>query len=212
MATYSSKIFETTDLVEAKGVILTPTGNLGTEARWEIETPYLAELLGNALGLKAGQLLVDYGCGAGRLSRALIERFGCTVLGVDISQSMRGLAPAYVDNPAFSVVSRMMLQTMVRGGLRIDAAISVWVLQHCLAPREDIDLMRQALKEGGRLGVVNMRARAVPTEANGWVNDGTDVAALLAARLTPVETGQLAQTSVGPTIAEHTFWGVYRRD
>lgn len=72
--------------------------------------------------------------------------------------------------------------------------------------------MRQALKDGGRLGVVNMRARAVPTEASGWVNDGADVAALLGARLTPVETAQLVPDSVGQIVAEHTFWGAYRRD
>jgi hypothetical protein len=154
---------------------------------------------------------VDYGCGVERLSKALIERVGCTVLSVDFSQSMRRLAPAYIDNPAFSVVSRMMLQTMVQNGLGIDAAISEWVLQHCLAPM-NTSPDRQALEDGGRLGVVNMRARAVPTEANGWVNDGTDVAALLGALLTPAETGQLAQDSVGEIIAEHTFWGVYRRD
>lgn len=211
MPTYSSRIFETADLVEAKNIILTPSGNRGTEARWEIETPYLADLLGNALRLQSGQLVVDYGCGVGRLSKALIERFGCIVLGVDISQSMRGLAPAYVDNPAFSVVSRMMLQSMVQCGLRIDAAISVWVFQHCLNPSEDIALVRQALKEGGRMGVVNMLARAVPTEANGWVNDGTDVAGLLGSLLTSVEAGQLAPKSVGETTAEHTFWGIYER-
>jgi len=56
-----------------------------------------------------------------------------------------------------------------------------------------------------------MIRRAVPTEADGWVNDGIDVAALLASLLTPVETGELDPELVGAKTAEHTFWGVYHR-
>lgn len=211
MPTYSSKIFEASNLHLAKEVILTPSENKGTDDRWKIESPYLASLLGDYLELKPGQIVVDYGCGIGRISKLIIERYDCRVLGVDISQSMRGLAPGYVDSPAFSAISRSMLQALVEAGLQVDAAISVWVLQHCLNPREDIALIRQALKMRAPLGVVNMIRRAVPTEADGWVNDGIDVAALLASLLTPVETGELDPELVGAKTAEHTFWGVYHR-
>jgi trans-aconitate methyltransferase len=120
----------------------------------------LAELLGSALDLKSGQMVVDYGCGVGRLSKALIERYDCLVLGVDSSASMRSLATDYVGSGAFSVVSRRTFDALSRGGFKADAAVCVWVLQHCLQPAADIGLIRRALEDGCGLAVVNNLGRA----------------------------------------------------
>ncbi|MDB5477334.1 MAG: hypothetical protein JWP49_2845 [Phenylobacterium sp.] len=154
-------------------------------------------------------LVVDLGCGIGRLSKALIERSGCLVLGIDLSQDMRGFAPAYVGSPNFSVVSPEVFARMVDGGLRADAAISVWVLQHCLDPAADIDRLARGLAPGGRLLAVNNVNRAVPTVEKRWGDDGIDVRTALAARLDPCQEGGLDPAGVGQLLSIGAFWGLY---
>jgi SAM-dependent methyltransferase len=209
--TYNPRIFDVADEAAAKSIILQTTGALDTDQRWRTETPYLAELIGDRIQARPGALIVDYGCGIGRLAKALIERHGCRVLGVDISQDMRALAPPYVASPNFSVVSPEVFSGMVKGGLRVDGAFSVWVIQHCLAPREDLDLIRAGLRSGGRLAMVNMKSRAVPTVEKPWAGDGVDVRQLLGERFTVREEGVLDTAVVGQLISDVSFWGVYDR-
>lgn len=209
--TYNPGIFAAPDLKAAKRIIVTGTVDQGTEDRWQRETPYLAELLGELLEIRPGMLVVDYGCGVGRLSKALIERFNCLVMGVDSSAEMRGLAPAYVDHPNFSVVSRRTFQGLIGGGLRAQAAFSVWVLQHCLRPLEDIGLIADALPPGASIAIVNTLRRVVPTIESGWADDGLDLQALLAERFSPVSTGKLDAEVVGPATAAASYWTAYTR-
>lgn len=209
IATYDPTIFEVADIDGARDIILTPLGDQGTDERWTTETPYIAGLIGTALNLQPGSLVLDYGCGIGRVSKALIEAHSCTVLGVDISARMRSLAPQYVDSSGFSVVSRRMLERMAANGFRADAAISIWVLQHCAQPTEDVYLLRSALRAGGRLAVANNEHRAVPAKEIPWVDDGIDVHTLLSSSFNELEFGRLDPHVVGERIASNTWWGVY---
>jgi SAM-dependent methyltransferase len=207
--TYNPQFFDAADPETARRIILTREGDLDTAERWERETPYLTDLISDRLALKPGMLVVDFGCGIGRLSKALIERSGCLVLGVDLSQDMRGFAPTYVGSPNFSVVSPEMFARMVDGGLRADAAISVWVLQHCLDPVAEIDRLARGLAPGGRLLAVNNVNRAVPTVEKRWGDDGIDIRAALGERLKPCQEGGLDPAAVGQLLAIGAYWGLY---
>jgi cyclopropane fatty-acyl-phospholipid synthase-like methyltransferase len=209
--TYDRRVFDVPDEQAAKRIILTPEFGEGTDQRWERETPYLVDLIGQQLSPKRDALVIDYGCGIGRLAKALIERFGVRVLGVDLSERMRALAPDYVKSQMFSVVSPHMLQSMADGGLRADHAFSVWVLQHCLSPALDISLLRHAIAEDGRLFVANLKGRAVPTAEGVWANDGLDVFALLAERFAVAAKGELDEAFVPPQTREITFWATLGR-
>src|SRR6185503_7519527 len=127
---------------------LTPEGR-STQERWETETPALASLAGAVLKLTPDSRVLDYGCGIGRLSKALIERFGCRVTGVDISAPMRALAPDYVRSHRFEAITPAAL--FDRGEGAFDAGLAIWVLQHCHKPQADSGLIRRALRAGGRL-------------------------------------------------------------
>src|SRR5690348_6126388 len=125
---YDPSVFDVTTLDAAKQIILTKEDADSSDQRWAKETPYLAELMVEHLKLVPSDLVLDYGCGVGRMSAALIKKCGCSVIGVDQSPSMRALAQVYVSNPKFA--------TFAPGALLADVvapchhAISVWVLQH----------------------------------------------------------------------------------
>jgi SAM-dependent methyltransferase len=207
--TYNAGIFEVASLQAAREIILTPGADAGTDERWERETPYLAELLGDILDLRPGALVIDYGCGIGRVAKALIERFDCKVLGVDASAPMRAMAPEYVSSAAFSAVSRHMLEVMLTSGLRADAAISVWVLQHAFQPDQDVRLIKRVLRPGAPFGLVNLNRRAVPTHERRWHDDGKDVRVLVAEQFNERAAGALDRDVVGAITAEHSFWALY---
>ena len=143
---------------QAKRIILTNEGGLDSEARWQTETPYLIELILRSFALGPDMVVLDYGCGIGRVAKAMIEVSGCSVVGLDISGSMRQLARDYVGSDRFIAVSPGQYDTMVAAGLRVNAAIAVWVLQHCLQPAEDIARIRRSIVPKGRIFVLNMSA------------------------------------------------------
>jgi len=187
MALYYPEIFNVADIGAAKDVILTNEGpGADTETRWAIETPYVMSLIAAALAPNPGTLVLDYGCGIGRMAKAMIDSTGCSVIGLDISPNMRALANDYVASDRFTALSPRQFDRLVASGLRVDAAISVWVLQHCFAPADDIARIHSGLTAGGRCFILNMPKRAVPARLTetpentfDWLSDGVDVKALL---------------------------------
>ena len=208
--TYNPAVFAVGDIDQAMRIILTPEDST-TEERWRIETSYLADLIEAQLEVNPGTLLLDYGCGIGRLGKELIGRQDCTVVGADISPQMRMLAVQYVGSERFTSCGPAALDTLIASGLRCDAAISVWVLQHARAPHEDIALIRAALRPGAPLFVVNNVRRAVPTLEAGWADDGVDIKALLAEAFDPEEEGVIPVDKTTPAISRGTYWARLRR-
>ena len=186
-AHYYPQIFDAPDMQRAREIILTNEGpGADTESRWAGETPYVLELIRQAVDLEPRSVVLDYGCGLGRLSKAMIDAAGCSVIGLDISTQMLNLGQSYVQSERFIPVGPAQLDILVSAGLRVDAVIAVWVLQHCFSPATEIERMRRSLAVSGRGFVLNMRVRAVPAVVQSseapafhWANDQQDVAALL---------------------------------
>jgi 2-polyprenyl-3-methyl-5-hydroxy-6-metoxy-1,4-benzoquinol methylase len=99
--TYNPTVFDQVDLDSARRIILTPEGST-TDLRWATETPVVRSLIERTVNPTAQMLILDFGCGVGRIAKELIARRGCSVIGVDISGTMRALATDYVasDNSA----------------------------------------------------------------------------------------------------------------
>jgi len=212
---YYPGIFDAETLSQAKEIILTTEGpGADTETRWARETPYVLELLRCQIPVTSSSLVVDYGCGIGRIAKAMIDATGCFVIGVDISARMRQLASDYVGSDRFCAMAPEQFDKLVEMGLRVDAAIAVWVLQHCLAPAEDVDRICRSLVDAGHCFVLNMPKRAVPAlvqDADGktrfvWASDRKDVRALLCARLTVAAEGQPDMTRVPKMADAGAFW------
>lgn len=159
---YYKDMFKVQDIEQAKKIILTEERQGGDHnQRWDRETAYMQDLFAEGLGDLNGKTVLDFGCGIGRLSRVLLEKYNCHVLGVDISPDMRRMATDYVNSERFSVISYEMFCTLTeRGAIQADCAIAVYVLQHVFDPARDIKLLSQAVAD--KLLVLNLKHRAVP--------------------------------------------------
>lgn len=205
-ASFNPGFYDVGSLQEAKEVILGPEKHETVEQRWERETPYLAGLMQRTLGLTESSLLLDYGCGIGRMSKEMMTRSGCRAIGVDYSTNMRALAANYVDSARFAAIDAAMLGDVVTA--KFDAAITVWVLQHCINPIENILHIVRALKPNGKLFVLN-DLRLIPTNV-GFVRDDIDVAELLFDHFMMVEKIELSET-IGKDLAARSHCAVYER-
>jgi SAM-dependent methyltransferase len=211
-ATYDASVFTNIETVDdAVRIILTPEAGMTSVHRWKTETPYLMTLIEKHI--KGGTVL-DYGCGIGRLSKPLIEKHGCTVIGADISPNMRALAASCVDSDLFFALHPDML--LLLGPSFAHAAIAVWTLQHCFAPKDDISNIHRALGTAGTLFIVNNVRRVVPVSDghNGrWADDQIDINALICqSGFDLIERGQLDGDDIAPgTLRDSTFWAAYRK-
>jgi SAM-dependent methyltransferase len=206
--TYDPSVFQVNDLAAAMKTILTEE-DTSSDTRWKTETPYVVDLIGQYLTIDRDSLLLDYGCGIGRVAKELIARYGCRVIGTDISAQMRALAPVYVDSDRFFACSPVMLDTLLEQGVAFDGAMAIWVLQHCFRPADDIARIRRALKPKSRLFTLNNLQRAVPTREKGWYDDRLDMRALLRNEFTLLQEGKPALEHTSPLIAQNTYWAVF---
>jgi SAM-dependent methyltransferase len=174
VAIFRPQAFEASSIEEAMHVTVTPEPGTTSKERWEKETPFLVEDISKWLPIDANSSVLDYGCGVGRISKELIDKLGCRVIGVDASPSMRRLAPEYVESERFTVWSPELLQKLTAKGFQADFAISLWVIQHVLDPVQVIQAINMALRPGGLFYALNQTVRCVPTD-KGWTDDGFDV-------------------------------------
>jgi SAM-dependent methyltransferase len=207
MSQFDSEVFNVISIEHAKRVILSPEIGLTMEERWEKETAYLVEQIMNRMPPDQGwDTLVDYGCGIGRISKALLSRFKYKIVGVDISPSMRSFAAAYVDHENFVALSPFMFRSL---GIKVKAAISVWTLQHCENPAQDLENIYNALYPDGRLFVVNENGRYLPTR-HFWVNDGVDVFATLNEKFTMIDIQRLAPEVITEAASNRTYMATFK--
>jgi len=189
---YRPEVFDVVSIEAAKEMIVTPVPGATSDQRWVKETTYLAADIAKHIPIGPESVVLDYGCGIGRMSKQLIETTGCRVIGVDFSKSMRLLATDYVLSERFVIWSPETLDQMIAKGFRVDAAISIWVIQHVLNPVEVLNRIYSAIKPGGMHYSLN-QARCVPTD-HGWINDRFDIAENLRQQYAEVAAYQLPES------------------
>lgn len=208
---YDASVFMNVETVDdAVSIILTPEAGMTSRNRWNKETPYLMELMRPFIADR--NYVLDYGCGIGRLAKPLIQMWHCTVVGVDISPNMRALATSCVESDQFFALSPDMLWHITPR--MFDAAIAIWTLQHCLELKKEIERIRDMLKPGGCLFVVNNTQRVVPTNVGRWIDDGLKVEAeILQNGFAPLASGELQREDIAPeAFRKFTFWAAYRKE
>jgi hypothetical protein len=66
-ATYFADVFAVQTIEQARQIILTGEGSTSAE-RWQVETPWLVDTISGLIDITPDTLLVDYGCGIGRVA------------------------------------------------------------------------------------------------------------------------------------------------
>jgi|KBSSwiStaDraftv2_1062776.scaffolds.fasta_scaffold901882_1 SAM-dependent methyltransferase len=205
---YEPNVFAQKDLDTARWVILTPAPEMTVEQRWEVETPWVVERLQFPGG---NSVILDWGCGVGRLARPLLER-GHYVVGVDISTNMLGHAfqkagPRHFAGIPPSIFRRTMAPAVFDGGY------ASWVLQHVQHPHRDIALIAKVLKPGAPFYLLNSERRFIPVRDRDdpkgkvdWIGDEYNVAELMAEYFDLEKELELA-----PFIPPRSYFRLYRR-
>lgn len=176
---YDPKIFDRDLIEDAKRIILTVPPDM-LEDYWKRATVATADLILDGLKPTPDSVLLDFGCGIGRLAKEIIGRIGCTIIGVDISASMRRQAIEHVDSERFSVLSADVFGRLAADGVTLfSGAYSVVVLQHTLDPEAEIRRIAATCAAEAPVLIYNHAQRLVPTN-KGWASDGKDVGKLAA--------------------------------
>jgi SAM-dependent methyltransferase len=186
VAVYQPGFFEARDLENAKDIAVSPVPGMSVDERWVHETDFVIDMIGNRIGINEKNRVLDFGCGPGRLSRALIRRFGCSVIAVDLAQRMREIAAEYVDSPRFQVLSLEEFDAAIKGGLSVDFGLTSWVLQHCMYPAVEIGRIANALVPDAPFLLINDNKRLVPVE-QAFAGDDQNVDALMRERFVELE-------------------------
>jgi ubiquinone/menaquinone biosynthesis C-methylase UbiE len=189
---YIKEVFDVTTFEHAKHVVL--TSDPDNPKKFDNETNFLINTIAEQNILNPGSVVLDFGCGMGRVSKKLIERFDCNVIGVDISVSMLTFANIYVSKPR-----KFKSMTSYTVPNTIDVAISTFVLQHVQDPKTEIDIIYDNLKVGGYLVLVNENKRFVPSDVDKnsyvvWNDDGFDVFGELSSRLNRINSVKYMST------------------
>lgn len=163
---YLRTVFDAESFEHGKNIVITPDQDIPN--KFELETARFMDFIDNNLHgyLNSSSVVLDYGCGVGRLSKAMIDQYDCKVFGKDISERMLDISKEYVNSRNYICGTEIPLD------LKFDLVFSVLVLQHAERPEYDIQKIRHHLKDNGCFILLNEKYRLVPKgiDNNGYVN------------------------------------------
>lgn len=172
---YLKEAFYPNNLEHAKNICLTP--NTNNPKKFEKETFSTIRFLEEQELAWFNSSVADFGCGMGRISKAVIDRFGSFVTGFDISAPMLNYATEYVLSKKFQPILYSQNTASSDFEENFDLILSLFVLQHSEHPVKDIEFIYKILKPNGKFVVVNENHRLLPSTIDfqnfvEWIDDG----------------------------------------
>ena len=185
---YIKEVFDVTTFEQAKHVVL--TSDPDNPKKFENETNFLVKTIAEQMSttMNESSIVLDFGCGMGRVAKELITKFNCKVIGLDISASMLTFAKLYTAN-----IKKFEGTHSYTTPDSVDVALSILALQHSENPEKEIDNIINVLKVGGTFILLNEPTRYVPSDVDSnryvvWKDDGFDIFNYIEARLTKINS------------------------
>ena len=185
---YIKEVFDVSTFEHAKHVVL--TSDPDDPKKFDNETNFLVQTIAEQNIILEDSIVLDFGCGMGRVSKGLIDKFNCKVIGLDISDSMLTFARLYTAN-----VQKFQATKSYTEPESIDVCLSILALQHSENPVVEINNLVKCLKPGGTLILLNEQQRFVPSDVDKnryvvWNDDGFDIFGYIESLLTKVNSVQ----------------------
>ena len=98
--------------------------------------------------VERGSRVLEFGCSTGYMSKALRDRLGATIVGVELNAEAAELAQAHLERVLVGDAEELDLEAEL-GGERFDAILFADVLEHLRDPGALLRRVRPLLAEGG---------------------------------------------------------------
>lgn len=211
--TYNPDFFTPKDLEDAKRIVL-GYGDFETTHKWELETAWARDLFVSKQFLNRNSVVLDWGCGVGRLSKMMIDTFECSVIGVDFNKKMLEYAQPYVNSDKFLP---MTVEEFSNSTIKCTNAIAVWALQHSIHVDNDIDIIKKSLVPPGEIFVFENNRPTIPiipTEKNEiWFNLlHPHTVYELVKRFNLIEQGNFPSKELNIPENESCFWAFFKNN
>ena len=125
-------LFKPQNFVDGQNAVVGDCNGFTMAQRYEVETPLFAKAIKSCITTRNSGgygLVLDYGCGVGRLAKAVASREEkISVKGVDASQEMMNLASQNVGDPY--IFQTMKPQDLAGLDYKFNVAYCIYVLQH----------------------------------------------------------------------------------
>jgi SAM-dependent methyltransferase len=187
---YIKECFDVVTFEQAKHVVL--SNEPDKPDKFEKETRYLVDTISKQefIKLDDNSVVLDFGCGMGRVSKEVITQFNCKVIGLDISPSMLMFAKLYTANmDKFTGTHNYSVPES------IDVALSILALQHAENAQREVDNIINTLKPNGVFILLNEPGRWIPMGVDHqgiiiWEDDGFKVSEYIGSKLKLVNSVQ----------------------
>ena len=156
-AKYNPSFFDPTCMEDAKKIILT---DATIPDQWEIETKWTIDLFREKNLFNKESIVLDWGCGIGRLAKPIIEEFNCKVIGVDFQPNMLKYATEYVNHENFTAIDNEEFSQLSDDYFTV--GIAVWALQHTAHTKQVIKDIQRKLKIKSKLCVIDSNVKSLP--------------------------------------------------
>ena len=132
----------------------------------------LSKIFSKFSNINKDSLILDFGCGDGKIAKTIIEKFDCNIIGVDIAKKAREIASK--NNPKnFKTLSPKQFQESVINGLRFDMALVLDVIEYSPSPIVDLSLIKASLKDDALVYLTTSKDNKIPTK-DGFLNLDTN--------------------------------------
>jgi ubiquinone/menaquinone biosynthesis C-methylase UbiE len=128
--------------------------------QWESETEWTINFFSEKNLFTKDSIVLDWGCGIGRLAKPIIEKFNCKVVGVDFQPNMLKHATEYVNNSNFTAISNEEFFQLPDDYFTV--GISIWALMHTMNTTIIIEDIQKKLNYNSRFCVFDSNDKAWP--------------------------------------------------